>query len=203
MILPSRSQAQTYLTEAAQRNPGPWEAHSRHVAQAAANIAAYHPQLEPQPAYILGLLHDIGRRDGVTDMRHVLDGYRFLVSEGYPDAARICMTHSFPVPDAAAGSGKWDVTPEELAFVRAYLAGIEYTAYDRLIQLCDALCLPSGPVLIEKRLIDVTLRHGFNDLTLAKWRAFLDIQADFEQALGISIYQLLPGVHENTFGSAL
>ncbi|MBN1668896.1 MAG: HD domain-containing protein [Anaerolineales bacterium] len=199
MMIPSNQQAEDYLRAAAGLNPGPWVAHSRQVAQAARRIATQHPELEPEPAYSLGLLHDIGRRAGSSDMRHVLDGYHFLLEEGYPDAARICLTHSFPVPDPGAASGKWDVPAGDLAFVRQYLEQIEYTLYDRLIQLCDALCLPAGPVLMEKRLLDVALRHGFNEFTLPKWRAFLQIQAEFEAAIGSSIYQLLPGVIENTF----
>ncbi len=200
MKLPTLSQAQAYLAEAEQRNPGPWVAHSRHAGEAAYNLAAVHPQLEPEAARILGLLHDIGRREGVHGMRHVIDGYNFLIAEGYPDAARICLTHSYPLPTVDIGSHWWDGTPEERQFVQDYLDRITYTPYDRLIQLCDALCLPSGPVLMEKRLLDVTLRYGFNDYTIRKWQAFLEIQADFEAAIGGSLYRHLPGVVANTFG---
>jgi len=200
MNLPSISKAHTYLSEAEIRNPGPWVAHSSHTAEAARNLAAAHPDLDPESAYILGLLHDIGRREGIYGMRHVVDGYNFLIAEGYPDAARICLTHSYPLPTVNIGSHRWDGTPEERQFVQAYLDQIEYTPYDRLIQLCDALCLPSGPVLMEKRLLDVTLRLGFNDYTTRKWQAFFDIQAAFEVAIGSSIYHHLPNVVENTFG---
>jgi hypothetical protein len=60
--------------------------------------------------------------------------------------------------------------------------------------------LPGGPELMEKRLLDVSLRHGFNKFTIRKWKAFFDIRAEFETVIGTSIYQLLPGVVENTFG---
>ena len=33
----------------------------------------------------MGLLHDIGRREGVTGMRHTLDGYRYLLEQGFDD----------------------------------------------------------------------------------------------------------------------
>lgn len=200
MTIPTRQQADAYLTDAQRRNPGPWVEHSIQVGQAAQQLAAAHPDLAPEKAYVFGLLHDIGRREGVSDMRHTLDGYNFLMSEGYPEAARICLTHSYPIKDVGARSGKWDGTAEEEAFVAQFLAKIKYTPYDRLIQLCDAVCLPSGPVLMEKRLLDVTLRHGFNDFTLRKWQAFFDIQKEFEAAIGGSIYSLLPGIFENTFG---
>ena len=197
--VPTRHKAEAILEDAAIRNPGPWADHSRVVARTAQTIAEHHPAIDPQSAYVVGLLHDIGRREGVTDMRHVLDGYLFLQNEGFPDAARICLTHSFPIPFAGAGAGQWDCNAAELEFVQSYLDQIEYNPYDRLIQLCDALCLPSGPVLMEKRLMDVALRHGFNEYTLEKWQAFLAIQADFEAVLGRSIYSLLPDVVENTF----
>ena len=53
---------------------------------------------------------------------------------------------------------------------------------------------------MEKRLVDVSLRHGFNRLTQAKWRAYLALLEQFSQAIGASIYTVLPGVVENTFG---
>lgn len=200
MKIPTRQQAETYLAEAGNLNPGPWVEHSRHTAEAAHRIAAHHPALNPEAAYILGLLHDIGRRDGIHGMRHVVDGYNFLIGEGHSDAARICLTHSYPLPYADSGSGKWDGTQEEFKFVQAYLDEIEYTPYDRLIQLCDALALPSGPVLMEKRLVDVVLRYGLNQYTLEKWRAFFAIQREFNEAIGQSIYSVLPGIVETTFG---
>jgi len=91
-----------------------------------------------------------------------------------------------------------DCPGEEKQFVQDYLDRIEYTAYVRL-QLCDALALPSGPVLIEKRLVDVALLAGVNDFTLAKWQAFLALRQDFSEAVGISTYELLPGVVDATF----
>lgn len=132
-------------------------------------------------------------------MRHVLDGYRYLVSLGFNDAARVCLTHSFPIPFAGALAGKWDSPPQDIAFVQEFLDQNPPDDYDRLIQLCDSLALPSGFCLIEKRLVDVALRYGFNQHTLLKWKAILAIRQSFEAEVGESIYRLLPGVVENTF----
>jgi hypothetical protein len=161
--------------------------------------------LDPEVAYVLGLLHDIGRcrtARGVPDVRHVLNGYAQLTELGYEDAARICLTHSFPIKQADAFASPWGDLHAEKAWVQDYLSGIEYTAYDRLIQLCDSLALPQGPVLIEKRFVDVALRHGVNAFTVEKWRAFLAIKEEFDAAVGGSIYDVLPDVVGNTFGSA-
>jgi hypothetical protein len=80
------------------------------------------------------------------------------------------------------------------------LEHIAYSECDRLVQLCDALALPTGPVLMEKRLVDVALRWGWNELTIPKWRAFLTLQEEFSQAIGTPVYDLLPGTIETTFG---
>jgi hypothetical protein len=56
-----------------------------------------------------------------------------------------------------------------------------------------------GPVLMEKRLVDVALRSGFNDFTPDKWRAILALRQEFSEAVGISIHQLLPNVVDTTF----
>ncbi len=201
MRIPDRATAEMLLREAGACNPGPWVNHSRRVAEAAQAIAARLPGLDPEAAYVLGLLHDMGRRAGVTGMRHVLDGYRHLAALGYEDAARIAMTHSFAVKDLRAIFGAWDCTAEELRFIEQYLAAVEYDDYDRLIQLCDALAMAEGFVLMDKRMVDVALRYGgLNDRILAKWRTTFDIKRDFEARMGCSIYSLLPGVVANTFG---
>jgi hypothetical protein len=199
LTIPSTEQAERFLQEGAVRNPGPWEAHSRYVAEGARIIAAHHPGLNPERAYVLGLLHDIGRRYGVAGMRHVMDGYYFLSRQGYEGAARICLTHSYPVKELVVGASPWDGSPQEHHFLRRYLADIEYDDYDRLIQLFDALSLPSGFSLMEKRLLDVTMRYGVDGDTVSRWQGFFAVKAHIEKAVGVSIYQLLPGVIENTF----
>ena len=200
MNIPELAEAERLLNEAEAKNPGGWADHARYVALAAKNIAEVHPDLDPETAYILGLLHDIGRQEGSTGMKHILDGYTFLEGLGYSDAARIALTHSYPLQDIKAGSGRWDGSDEELAFVETFLNGVKYDDYDRLLQLCDALAWPSGFVMIEKRLVDVALRLGINDMTVEKWRAFLALQEYFEKAIGRSVYSVLPEVIETTFG---
>ena len=185
---------------AADANPGPWIQHSRNVARGAEIIAAQHPSIESERAYIFGLLHDIGRQEGISGMRHVSDGYHFLASKGYEAAARICLTHSYPIERQPLGASRWDGTAQELEFINTYLASIQYDDYDRLIQLCDAICLPSGFCLMEKRFVDVALRHGTNEDTIPRWKGFYQVKQHIERTIGTSIYGLLPGVVENTFG---
>lgn len=199
MKIPSLAEAQALLDEAQERNPGPWAAHSHLVAEAARRIAEKVPGLDPQAASILGLLHDIGRREGPSHIRHLLDGYQYLNGLAYPDAARICLTHSFPNRQVGGYSGEVDISPEEMAFLTNIVETVEYTPYDRLIQLCDCVSLPTGWCLMEKRMVDVALRYGTNEFTVRKWRAFFEVRAEFEAIIGQSLYLLLPGVVENTF----
>jgi hypothetical protein len=200
MKLPCLATAERLLQEGEARNPGAWVAHSRHVALAARCLAEHHPELEPKAAFIMGLLHDIGRQDGSRNMDHTLDGYRFLMALGYPDAARICLTHSFPFQDIRAALGNWECSEEDYQFVKDFVANTTFDTYDRLLQLCDALAMAEGICLMEKRLVDAVRRHGFNDFTLKKWQAYFEIQREFEAALDRSIYKVLPGVVETTFG---
>jgi len=198
--IPSRALAEDLLHQAELLNPGRWVDHSVMVGQAAGIIAAHLPELDPQAAAILGLLHDIGRRAGVTDIRHCIDGYTYLHELGFEDAARICITHIFTIQDIKSANGIWDCSENEIRFIQHYLAGLQYDDYDRLIQLCDALALPTGFCLIEKRLVDVAIRRGMNSTTVDKWKATFQVKSDFEARIGKSIYSLLPGVIENTFG---
>jgi hypothetical protein len=196
-------QARAFLAEGERLNPGPWVKHSVVAGEAAAAIARHHPALEPDVAYVMGLLHDIGRsraKPGGADVRHILDGYYLLRDAGFDDVARICLTHSFPIKNVDAFASAWECPESEQEFVQEYLDQTEYSSYDRLIQLCDALALTTGPCLVEKRLVDVALRHGFNGLTLDKWRAYLTTLEQMEHAIGRSVYSVLPGVVEGTFG---
>lgn len=193
-------EAEEILEEAKRLNPGAWVEHSKNVAIAARLIASKNSKLNEEKAYMLGLLHDIGRRKYLKGMAHVLEGYNFLMGKGYEEAARICMTHTFPYKNVNAIYGQWDSQNREVRVVEKYIKSIEYNEYDLLIQLCDSLALPKGFTLIEKRFVETALRSGINSLTLCKWRVVLDIKKYFENKIGCSIYELLPNIIENTFG---
>jgi putative nucleotidyltransferase with HDIG domain len=202
MRIPSFNQAQDYLARAAQSSPGLWVKHSQVVARAAKKIAKA-KGLDEECAEIMGLLHDIGRYKGVTHMMHSYDGYQLLKKDGYTDAAQICVTHSFPVQEIRYYTGANDCTEESYQELVQALEQAVYTDYDRLIQLCDAIALPDGVCLLEKRLMDVALRHGVNDVTVSKWKAYFRLKAYFEDGLGGTLYDLFPEAVEVTFATAL
>ena len=194
-------QAQKELKIAAQLNPGPWEQHSLVAADNARRIAEKVPGMDPDKAYVMGLLHDIGRRVGVTGMRHIVDGYRYLMELGEPELAHICITHSYSLRDPDMFAGKHDCTPEEVALIRQVLFSREYNDYDLLIQLCDGISLPTGPCIMEKRFVDVVMRHGMNAYALDKWKAYYQLKAHFDALCGCNLYTLLPGIMENSMES--
>jgi hypothetical protein len=53
---------------------------------------------------------------------------------------------------------------------------------------------------MDKRFIDVALRHGVSENTPPKWKKYLELKDYFDQKIGRSIYEVLPKVVENTFG---
>ena len=185
---PGREEAQRLLTEAECCNPGPWGEHSRNVAHCAERIAAA-VGMNVEKAYVLGLLHDIGRKFGIYHMPHVYNGYHYMMELGYPDAARICLTHSFSTPDLRTYIGKFDVTEAQLAEMKGLLAGMVYDDYDRLIQLCDALAMAEGVVNIETRMLDVKTRYGH--YPQEKWDNNLRLKAYFEARAGRDIYEIV------------
>lgn len=196
LSVPDIQTAEHLLLGAAELNPGGWVEHSRHVALAARHIAEVHPRLDPTRAYTLGLLHDIGRRTGPNRDRHLLDGRDFLTELGYADAARIAVTHAFVISDMDTLQGEWDGTPQEWQRLGKLIMDAPQTDEDRLIQLCDMLGLASGFCTMQERLVDVALRYAFNARTPDKWRAKLQLKADFDRECGGNIYRLLPGLVE-------
>jgi HD superfamily phosphodiesterase len=197
--IPTLEEAKILLKEAGQLNPGSWVEHSLYAGRAAELIAKNCCDMDSDKALILGMLHDIGRRVGVTGMRHIIDGFAFAMEKGFPSVAKVCITHSFDCKDIKSAFGKWDCTEDEYNFVKQYLETTEYDDYDRLIQLCDAVAFIDGYYLIEKRMVEAALRHGINEYTALKWKETFEIKKYFENKMGKSIYSLLPKVVENTF----
>lgn len=199
--IPTIEEARLLLEEAERINPGPWIGHCKNVAEGARLIAENCKELDPETAYIFGLLHDIGKTDGKTTIGHIINGYNYCMERGYKFLAKICVTHSCPsksITDII--EAKESNSGEGYTFVEDFLNKTAYDDYDKLIQLCDAIAVHTGFVLIEKRLVDVAVRHDVNEYTVPKWKAFLELKKHFEEKMGKSLYSILPGVIENTLG---
>ena len=185
---PGRAEAERLLREAEACNPGPWGDHSRIAARCAERIAAS-AGMDAEKAYVLGLLHDIGRKFGIYHMPHIYNGYHYMMELGYGDAARTCLTHSFSTPDFGTYIGKFDVTPEQLEEMEHLLSDLEYDDYDRLIQLCDCLAGSGGVMDMEARMLDVKRRYG--SYPQKKWDNNMALKDYFEARTGKDIYDLV------------
>ena len=192
MGYPDREKAEELLREAESCNPGPWGNHSRTAAHCAEKIAEC-SGLDTEKAYVLGLLHDIGRKFGVRHLGHVSDGYSYMMSLGYDEVARVCLTHSFNNMTTEEYIGKFDTSDEELQLIQTELSKLTADDYDRLIQLCDALAGSEGVMNIEDRMNDVKRRYG--NFPQAKWDSNIRLKEFFEARSGKDIYEVVDKDH--------
>ena len=197
MILPTIDEALNELKIAGEMNPGPWVKHSENVGIAARNIAHLIPDLNEEKAYIVGLLHDIGRRVGiVTIPKHVYEGYKYCMKKGWDEAARVCMTHSYVCMKEVFHYEPDTVEEKE---IKNYIMQCgEADDYDKLIQLCDALAVDYGFVILEKRFVDVVRRYGIMEDYIKGWETVFGIKEYFEDRIGCSIYDVLPDIGKTT-----
>ena len=195
-MLPTAEEAMRELKLAEELNPGPWVGHSVNVGIAARMIAEKVPSMDPEKAYILGLLHDIGRRVGIVDIpTHICEGYKYCMQKGWDEAARICMTHSYLRMRDEFG---YEPETEQEKAIKAYIMNCEADDYDRLIQLCDSLAVDYGFVILEKRFVDVTRRYGIMEDYIRGWEAAFAIKEAFEKEMGCSVYDVLPDIGRTT-----
>ncbi len=128
--IPSKEKINFYIIEAKQNNKGPWDKHSLYVGEAAKAIAKRCIDIDEEVAYAMGALHDIGRREGISHMHHIISGYEFMKKEGYECIGNICLSHSFPFQDIREYFGKLDCSDIEKEFIKDYLKNVEYNDYD-------------------------------------------------------------------------
>ena len=188
-MLPTREEAERILAEAGKCNPGPWVNHSRVAAHCAEKIAEKCEDIDPEKAYIVGLLHDIGRKFGTRHLGHVSDGYTYMMSLGYDEVARVCLTHSFNDQVMEDYIGKKDTTDAEYEQIQNALHEISMDEYDRLIQLCDAIAGADGVLDITERMADVRRRYG--SYPTQKWNQNLLLKKYFEEKAGDEIYNIV------------
>ncbi len=198
-MIPTEEEALKKLELAGTINPGPWVKHSINTGIAARNIAEKIPGMDSEKAYIVGLLHDIGRRVkfGFVDIpTHVYEGYKYCMEKGWDEVARICMTHSYlHMKDEFTG---YEPETEHEKAIKAYIMDCEPDCYDRLIQLCDSLATDYGFVILEKIFVDVTRRYGIMEDYIKGWEVAFDIKEKFEEKMGCSIYDVLPDIGRTT-----
>jgi HD-GYP domain len=195
-MVPTRGEAELELQLAKELNPGPWISHCENAARAAETIAKY-CKLDEDKAYILGLLHDIGRRNGPSAVKHTIDGYRYMLSKNWDEAAEICLTHSYPTKNIYHDIGKMDISPTDQKEMEQFIINHSYNDYDKLIILCDSLALPDRLCILEQRFVDTTIRYGVFPFTVLRWTATYELKKYFESKMNCSLYEILPEIKES------
>lgn len=166
--------------------------HCHGVAKAARILAAHIDGLDAQKAYILGLLHDYGKRinQNKENRFHGIEGYYAMQELGYSEIARICLTHSFAKPDFA--DAEYSLPQAWLDEVRQLLKGVVYDDYDRLICFCDKFFEGLKMVMLEERIRGITQRYSLN---LPQQKSLEDecygLKKYFNSKIGCDVYQLL------------
>lgn len=173
------------VNERNQISHGNWYEHSFHVARAAYAIADM-LKMDAEKAFVMGVMHDIGRSFSTGQFRHIRDGYEYLNSLGYPEIAKICLTHSFVIQDISTYVGKIDISDAEQMKYQFILSMQQYDCYDRLIQLCDSISTSNGYVIPEK-FVTNAFKYGIKESTLEKWQAVLELYECFEEKLGMNV----------------
>jgi len=178
-----------------------WINHSICVGNTA-GVIANALSLEEEFAKTLGYIHDIGKRlhyesDGVFP--HAIHGYEFIKSLGYDEKyAGICIKHSFLNNDIDCISNDRDQTDRNnpsYSFVKNYIEN-EYTIYEKIINLCDLMC--SDKILtIDKRMMDLLVRHGVYAKTYYHICETIKLKEYFDNLLGHSVYDLFPEIKNN------
>ncbi len=174
------------INERKQVSNGNWYEHSVYVASAAYAIAD-RLKMDAEKAFVMGVMHDIGRSFSKGQFQHIRDGYEYLTSLGYAEIAKICLTHSFVIQDINTYVGKMDISEAEQMKYQYILRMQQYDFYDRLIQLCDSISTGNGYVIPEKKFVTNAFKYGFKETTIEKWRTVLEIYESFEERLGMNV----------------
>lgn len=191
--------------ERANQKDDRWIGHSICVGNSAGRIAKALAEkginIDIEKTTAFGYIHDIGRKynehGGVFP--HAINGYNYLKELGYDEEyAGICIKHSFLNNDIdclANDRDETDRTNPNYDFFKEYIKN-EYSIEEKLINLCDLMC--TNQILsVEKRMIDLLLRHGVYKKTQYHIKETIKLKDYFDNLLGYNLYDLFPEIKEN------
>ena len=132
----SIEKAYSFLEDAPRKNKELWIKHSVNVAIVAERLAEQ-LKLDSKKAYVLGLVHDIGRRKKEhVGLRHIIEGYNFLEEQGYKEEARVCLTHTFYSRNLVKPNltkANTNLTRNEIEFISDYINKNGFNIYDKIL----------------------------------------------------------------------
>jgi len=178
-----------------------WINHSICVGNTAGVIAKA-LNLDEDFAKTLGYIHDIGKKFEYKEkgvFPHAIKGYEYIKSLGYDEVyAGICIKHSFLNNDIDCISNDRDETDKQnpnYEFVNEYIKK-EYSVYEKIINLCDLMCT-TKVLTVDKRMMDLLLRHGVFAKTHYHIEETLKLKQYFDDLLGYNLYDLFPEIKDN------
>ena len=179
-----------------------WIKHSKNVGYVAGVIAGK-LNLDSDFAISLGYIHDIGKRYGWSNgdgvIPHAIDGYNYIKSLGYDEEyASICIKHSFLNNDINCLANDRDYVNKDdsnYEFIKEYIKN-EYTVYEKIINLCDLMCTDKI-YTVDKRMMDLLLRHGVYKNTHYHIKETYKLKSYFDNLLGCNLYDLFPEIKMN------
>lgn len=166
-----------------------WVKHCIYVGIGAGRIATK-LGIDSDYAQALGYVHDIGRK--ISHPNHTIAGYKYMISEGYPEEARSCLTHSFIDNNIYYTAGGLPEGQDRFDYMNSFLQSTELTIYDNIVQMCDLFCLETGFTTIERRLLDITVRKGVFDNSQLHLEKTMELRSRLEEMMGCSLYELFP-----------
>ena len=149
----------------------------------------------------LGYVHDIGKRFNESGgvFPHAINGYNYIKELGYDEEyAGICIKHSFLNNDIDCISNDRDETDKSnpnYNFFYYYIKN-EYSLEEKIINLCDLMCT-TKTLTVEKRMIDLLLRHGVFAKTHYHIVETIKLKEYFYNLLGYNLYDLFSEIKEN------
>jgi putative nucleotidyltransferase with HDIG domain len=176
-----------------------WVKHCIYVGVGAGRIAAK-LGIDSDYAQALGYVHDIGRK--ISHPNHTIAGYKYMISEGYQEEARSCLTHSFIDNNIYYTAGGLPKGQDRFDYLNNFLQGTELTIYDNIVQMCDLFCLDTGFTTIERRLLDITVRKGVFDNSLLHLEKTIELKNRLEEMMGCSLYELFPEIEHEALALA-
>ncbi len=166
--------------------------HTMGVASAAEKIARHIPSMNAEKAFVLGLLHDYGKRinERIENRFHGQEGYEQMMAMGYPDVAKICLTHTFFQPDF--NDNEYTYPQEWKNWARKMLKNITYDDYDYLICLCDKFFEGLSIVSISNRVKGIVNRYRLGKIEEeCLFNQSIELKKYFDKKTGQDIYQIL------------
>lgn len=205
MKLTSKEARELLEKERVNQKDDRWIRHSICVGDTAGRIAqALHEKeinVDVDKTITLGYIHDIGKKfnehGGVFP--HAINGYKYIKELGYDEEyAGICIKHSFLNNDIDCISNDRDETDKSnpnYSFVKEYISN-EYSIEEKIINLCDLMCT-TKTLTVEKRMIDLLMRHGVFKKTYYHIEETMKLKEYFDELLRYNLYDLFPEIKEN------